>query len=42
MQSMMLNNKIQNINDLQSSLRKVEEYLLSIPLDTHYAKFDAM
>jgi sucrose synthase len=37
--AMMLNNKIQTIDGLQSALRKAEEYLLAIPQDTPYSDF---
>ncbi|XP_039144741.1 sucrose synthase 2-like [Dioscorea cayenensis subsp. rotundata] len=37
--SMMLNDRILSLNALQASLRKAEEYLLSIPKDTPYSEF---
>lgn len=40
-QSIMLNNKIENINALQSALRKAEEHIISLPGDTPYSKFHA-
>ncbi|KAJ3671792.1 hypothetical protein LUZ60_007871 [Juncus effusus] len=39
--SMMVNDKIQSIGALKSSLRKAEDYLLSITEDTPYSEFDA-
>nr|BAE06058.1 sucrose synthase [Potamogeton distinctus] len=39
--SIMLNVKIQSVSALESALRKAEEHLLSIPLDTPYSDFDA-
>ncbi|XP_020099100.1 sucrose synthase 1 isoform X1 [Ananas comosus] len=38
--TMMLNDRIQSLSALQSSLRKAEEYLLSIPQDTPYSDFN--
>ncbi|CAN6202220.1 unnamed protein product, partial [Urochloa humidicola] len=38
--TMMLNDRIQSLRGLQSSLRKAEEYLLSIPQDTPYSEFN--
>ncbi|KAH7683648.1 Sucrose synthase protein [Dioscorea alata] len=37
--SMMLNDRIQSLSALQASLRKAEQYLLSIPNDTPYSEF---
>ncbi|OAY76411.1 sucrose synthase 1 [Ananas comosus] len=37
--TMMLNDRIRSLSALQASLRKAEEYLLSIPSDTPYAEF---
>ncbi|XP_042451625.1 sucrose synthase 1-like [Zingiber officinale] len=37
---MMLNDTIQSPNSLQSSLRKAEQYLLSIPSDMPYSEFN--
>lgn len=39
-QTMMVNDRIQNLNALQFVLRKAEEYLLTLPSDTPYAKFE--
>jgi sucrose synthase len=36
----MLNDRIQSLRGLQSSLRKAEEYLLSVPQDTPYSEFN--
>ncbi|KAJ4822661.1 hypothetical protein Tsubulata_040579, partial [Turnera subulata] len=38
--NMMLNDRIQNLNSLQYVLRKAEEYLTTLPLDTPYSKFE--
>ncbi|KAL2925817.1 Sucrose synthase [Bienertia sinuspersici] len=38
--TMMLNDRIQNLNSLQSVLRKAEEYLNKLPADTPYSEFD--
>ncbi|KAL2902853.1 Sucrose synthase [Bienertia sinuspersici] len=38
--TMMLNDRIQNINSLQSVLRIAEEYLNKLPADTPYSEFD--
>uniref|UniRef100_A0A804UIN4 sucrose synthase n=1 Tax=Zea mays TaxID=4577 RepID=A0A804UIN4_MAIZE len=38
--TMMLNDRIQSLRGLQSSLRKAEEYLLSVPQDTPYSEFN--
>jgi len=40
LQTMMLNDRIQSLRGLQSSLRKAEEYLLSVPQDTPYSEFN--
>ncbi|KAJ4959491.1 hypothetical protein NE237_026602 [Protea cynaroides] len=40
--TMMLNDKVQNLNVLQSVLRKANEYLSSLPPDTPYSEFDHM
>jgi sucrose synthase len=37
--NMMLNDRIQNLDSLQYVLRKAEEYLTSIPLETPYTEF---
>ncbi|XP_074556169.1 sucrose synthase 2-like [Curcuma longa] len=37
--SMMLNDRIQSLSALRASLRKAEQHLLSIPLDTPYSEF---
>nr|AMN16535.1 sucrose synthase [Albuca bracteata] len=37
--TMMLNDRIQSLSALQSTLRKAEKYLLSIPPDTPYSEF---
>ncbi|XP_039125152.1 sucrose synthase 2 [Dioscorea cayenensis subsp. rotundata] len=37
--SMMLNDRIQSLSALQASLRKAEQYLLTIPNDTPYSEF---
>ncbi|XP_052183803.1 sucrose synthase [Diospyros lotus] len=39
-QSMMLNDRIQNLNALQFVLRKAEEFLLTLPLETPYSEFE--
>ncbi|KAJ7944880.1 Sucrose synthase [Quillaja saponaria] len=41
-QKLMLSGKIENINTLQSSLRKVEQYLSSLPSETPYSVFDSI
>lgn len=41
-QSMMLNDKIHNLDALQSVLRKAEDYLSTIAPETSYAKFELM
>ncbi|XP_072952908.1 sucrose synthase 1 [Typha angustifolia] len=38
--SMMLNDRIQSLGALRSSLRKADEHLLSIPQDTPYSEFN--
>ncbi|XP_010247458.1 PREDICTED: sucrose synthase [Nelumbo nucifera] len=38
--TMMLNDRIQNLDTLQSVLRKAEEYLSTLPPDTPYSEFD--
>ena len=38
--TMMLNDRIQSLRGLQSSLRKAEEYLMGIPQDTPYSEFN--
>ncbi|KMZ63091.1 Sucrose synthase [Zostera marina] len=38
--SMMLNNKIQTVDGLQSALRKAEEHLFSLPVGTPYSTFE--
>ncbi|THG20590.1 hypothetical protein TEA_028569 [Camellia sinensis var. sinensis] len=38
--TMMLNDRIQNLNALQFVLRKAEEYLLTFPSDTTYSEFE--
>ncbi|GMI92639.1 ARABIDOPSIS THALIANA SUCROSE SYNTHASE 4, sucrose synthase 4 [Hibiscus trionum] len=38
--SMMLNDRIQNLNSLQHVLRKAEEYLGTLPAETRYAEFE--
>jgi len=38
--SMMVNDKIQSLGALRSSLRKAEDYLLSVPQETPYSEFD--
>ena len=37
---MMLNDRIQNLNALQFVLRKAEDYLLALPLETPYSEFE--
>jgi sucrose synthase len=37
--SMMVNDKIQSLGALRSSLRKAEDYLLSVPQETPYSEF---
>jgi sucrose synthase len=37
---MMVNDKIQSLGALRSSLRKAEDYLLSVPQDTPYSEFN--
>ncbi|KAG6499583.1 sucrose synthase 2-like isoform X2 [Zingiber officinale] len=37
--SMMLNDRIQSLSALRAALRKAEQHLLSIPLDTPYSEF---
>nr|Q41607.1 RecName: Full=Sucrose synthase 2; AltName: Full=Sucrose-UDP glucosyltransferase 2 [Tulipa gesneriana]CAA65640.1 sucrose-synthase 21 [Tulipa gesneriana] len=37
--SMMLNDRIQTLGALQASLRRADEYVLSLPLDTPYSDF---
>lgn len=36
----MLNDKVQDLNGLQSMLRKASEYLSTLPSDTAYSKFE--
>lgn len=36
----MVNNRIQNLNSLQSVLRKAEEYLSTLPPETPYSVFE--
>lgn len=36
----MLNDRIQNLDALQFVLRKAEEYLLTLPLETPYSEFE--
>nr|GMC51987.1 sucrose synthase [Ipomoea batatas]GMC54656.1 sucrose synthase [Ipomoea batatas]GME02094.1 sucrose synthase [Ipomoea batatas]GME21742.1 sucrose synthase [Ipomoea batatas] len=38
--SMMLNDRIQNLTTLQNVLRKAEEYLTTLPLETPYSEFE--
>ncbi|XP_021756725.1 sucrose synthase [Chenopodium quinoa] len=38
--TMMLNDRIQNLDSLQSVLRKAEEFLATLPADTPYSEFD--
>ncbi|KAL0410373.1 UNVERIFIED_CONTAM: Sucrose synthase [Sesamum latifolium] len=38
--TMMLNDRIRNLNSLQAVLRKAEEYLSTLPLETPYADFE--
>ncbi|CAL1390142.1 unnamed protein product [Linum trigynum] len=38
--SMMLNDRIQNFNSLQYVLRKAEEYLTTLPVETPYSEFE--
>lgn len=38
--TMMLNDRIQNLDSLQSVLRKAEEFLATLPADTPYSDFD--
>ncbi|KAF8401149.1 hypothetical protein HHK36_014453 [Tetracentron sinense] len=38
--TMMLNDRVHNLNALQSVLRKADEYLSALPLDTPYSEFD--
>ncbi|KAI3447251.1 hypothetical protein Pfo_003916 [Paulownia fortunei] len=38
--TLMLNDRILNLNSLQAVLRKAEEYLSTLPLDTPYADFE--
>jgi sucrose synthase len=38
--SMMVNDKIQSLGALRSSLRKAEDYLLSVPQETPYSEFN--
>ncbi|KAL9224634.1 hypothetical protein vseg_000652 [Gypsophila vaccaria] len=38
--TMMLNDRIQNLDTLQAVLRKAEEYLSTLPADTPYSEFD--
>jgi sucrose synthase len=40
MQAMMLNDRIHNINKLQSSLAKAEEFLSKLHPDTPYTDFE--
>ncbi|KAJ1689882.1 hypothetical protein LUZ63_014037 [Rhynchospora breviuscula] len=39
--SMMVNDKIQSLGALKSSLRKAEDYLFSVPQETPYSEFDS-
>jgi sucrose synthase len=39
--SMMVNDKIQSLGALRSSLRKAEDYLLSVPQETPYSEFNS-
>lgn len=39
-QTMMLNDRIQNSDTLQNVLRKAEEYLIMLPPDTPYYEFE--
>ncbi|KNA14048.1 hypothetical protein SOVF_111130 [Spinacia oleracea] len=38
--TMMLNDRIQNLDSLQSVLRKAEDFLATLPADTPYSEFD--
>ncbi|CAO2841645.1 unnamed protein product [Amaranthus hypochondriacus] len=38
--TMMLNDRIQNLDSLQGVLRKAEEFLTTLPADTPYSEFD--
>lgn len=38
--TMMLNDRIQNLDSLQGVLRKAEEFLSALPADTHYSEFE--
>ncbi|KAK6152077.1 hypothetical protein DH2020_014712 [Rehmannia glutinosa] len=40
--TLMLNDRIRNLNSLQAVLRKAEEYLSTLPLETPYAHFEQM
>ncbi|KAK6152065.1 hypothetical protein DH2020_014700 [Rehmannia glutinosa] len=40
--TLMLNDRIRNLNSLQAVLRKAEEYLSTLPLETPYAEFEKM
>ena len=40
LQTMMLNDKVQNLNSLQHVLRKAEEYLTSVAPATPYSEFE--
>ncbi|XP_057431489.1 sucrose synthase-like [Lotus japonicus] len=39
-QTMMLNDRVQNLNSLQHVLRKAEEYLISVAPETPYSEFE--
>ena len=39
-QTLMLNNRVQNVNGLQSMLRKAGEYLSTLPQETPYSEFE--
>lgn len=39
-QVMMLNDRIQTIQRLQSALSKAEDYLIKLPADTPYSEFE--
>jgi sucrose synthase len=39
--SMMVNDKIQSLGALRSSLRKAEDYILSVPQETPYSEFNS-
>ena len=40
LQTMMLNDRIQNLDSLQAVLRKAEEFLATLPPDTPYSEFE--